>query len=417
MVHAEGVALVSEDAVQQAGNVPSDAELGKVTRMLRPQIGNSHAAADPVRALVPPSGAKGASSHILALTLSHNPGRHLLWFKRRVAQEAPLGRNQKNGSATASAGLAYDDSAWSGSTLNGGEESHLWSALDVSAVSALRRAIMDGAFDRAERLARRNRQLEDMLSLARARYQSFRETVLAACQRLQAPSHKIQSFSRLLREEYSETQHGRTSSPDPSRDADAPHAATSDDTSFYIGRLQRSASTVSARLADLIEYLLLGDDLENPRPVDLTVVLEQVERSTALKLEDIEGSMSYRDLPRVIGNARDLLRMFERLIEHAIETADPSRRLSITVGHDAHDGQDGMARILLSLAHDGTRDHGSGPGYAPSPAVQQATDTESFGREMAVAFVRRIAERHGGGMTVSPGLADDITIEIRLPTC
>jgi signal transduction histidine kinase len=177
------------------------------------------------------------------------------------------------------------------------------------------------------------------------------------------------------------------------------------------------------RSADIIDALLTlsraGRAEYRPEWVDLNMLVQRTAASYQARLEALEGRLVVHPLPTVEADPVALDKVLTGLIDHALDSVDPSRAPRIEIGvreagdsrerPDLHDMQ--PAPLTLYVA-----DNGRGIPAAQLPRVFATFyRTEGGGEGVALALARRIIEKHGGRLWVESTEGNGSTFYMALP--
>jgi light-regulated signal transduction histidine kinase (bacteriophytochrome) len=205
---------------------------------------------------------------------------------------------------------------------------------------------------------------------------------------LSEPLRMISGFVGLLSERYK----GRLDS-----DADEFIAYTVDG----VERMQ-------ALITDLLAYSRVGREVEDV-PVDLDEVMTDAQAALRAPIAERDASIEVDDLPVVIGDRRELTQLFQNLLSNAVKfVRDDTPHVQVS----AHQADD-MWEVSV-------RDNGIGidPGHADRvfKMFQRLHGREEYpGTGIGLAICKKIAERHGGDVTVSPGNGGGSEFRVTLP--
>ena len=117
-----------------------------------------------------------------------------------------------------------------------------------------------------------------------------------------------------------------------------------------------------------------------------------------LAVEGVDG------LPTVEGDAVQLRQILFNLLENAVHAASPAGAVLVR-------GRRGEGQVLLDVED-------SGPGVDPATRrrlFEPLITTKAHGIGLGLALVKRIAERHGGGVEYSERAGGGARFTVRLP--
>lgn len=181
--------------------------------------------------------------------------------------------------------------------------------------------------------------------------------------------------------------------------------------------------TAVMRSADIIDALLTlsraGREAYRAEWVDLNMLVQRIAASYQSRLEALDGRLVVHPLPTVEADPLALEKVLSGLIDHALDSADPSRAPRIEIGvretgdnrerTDLHE----VEAVPLTLY---VADNGRG-----IPAEQLARVFATFyraqgsGEGVALALARRLIEKHGGRLWVESTEGSGSTFYMTLP--
>jgi len=211
------------------------------------------------------------------------------------------------------------------------------------------------------------RQRDEELTRSNAALQEF---AYVASHDLQEPLRMVANYTELLAERY----RGRL---DEKAD-------------LYIHHASDGARRMQRLVTDLLAYSRVGSQGRPLLPVDVTVVLRRVTNSLQRLLEDVEGSVTHEELPRVQADEVQLQQLLQNLIGNALKF----RRSDPPCVHVA------AARENRAW-HFTVQDNGIGMDEKYADRVFQmfqrlhAVGTYD-GSGIGLSIAKRIVERHGG---------------------
>jgi len=242
------------------------------------------------------------------------------------------------------------------------------------------------------------RQLEEELREHAARLKrsnaDLEQFAYAASHDLQEPLRMVSSYLQLLERRYGDDL------PDEARE--------------FMEYAVDGSRRMKALINGLLAYSRVGRKEGEFGPVDLDAVLDDVLDDLERKIEETGASISREDLPRVHGNADQLARVIQNLVENALlHGGDGPPRISVAALPEPEDAE----------AHVVVRDRG--PGIPPEASERifqlfQQLDPHGRGRQgsgMGLALSRKIVERHGGRIWVEsePGEGSAFHFTLSLP--
>ncbi|GEM_PF-1022867 len=233
-------------------------------------------------------------------------------------------------------------------------------------------AVLEREFVHGE-LARSNTELEQF--------------AYVASHDLRAPLRQVSSFMTLLERQYGS-----------GLDAEARE---------YIGFARDGARRMDQLIVDLLDYSRIGRHDRPKGAVDLTAVVADALRNLTAVLG--EAQVTVADLPTVIGDTIELIRLFQNLIGNAAKYRDPSRPLALSVTA-ARDGRWWVIAV---------KDNGIGIAPEHFEAIfrifQRLHGVGQYeGTGIGLASCKKIAEHHGGRIWLqsTPGEGSEFFVSL-----
>ena len=227
-------------------------------------------------------------------------------------------------------------------------------------------------------LGRSNRELQDF--------------AFVASHDLQEPLRKIRTFADLLREE-----HG---------------PALPDEAQHYLDRMHEAASRMSRLISDLLAFSRLSTRARPFTRVALGTVVREALDDLDVTLRETGTSVEVGTLPTIEADEGQLRQVFQNLIGNAIKfrrDGVPARVSVRSVGLDAE------GRVVIEVADNGI---GFDEKYLTrifTPFQRLHTRGEYPGTGIGLAIVRKVIERHGGGVTARSTPGAGTTFVLALP--
>ncbi|RKD95675.1 sensor histidine kinase [Halopiger aswanensis] len=172
------------------------------------------------------------------------------------------------------------------------------------------------------------------------------------------------------------------------------------------------ADRMGEMIDGLLEYARVETRGESFEPVDLNAVVADVREDLQVKLDESDADLTVEDLPRVTGDRSQLRRVFQNLLENALEYSgdDPPR---VHVG--AEPAADGGAGWIVSVRDEGI---GLDPEHADRifdlfERLHAKADHQGTG--IGLALCERIVDRHGGEIWVDSEPGEGTTFYVELP--
>jgi signal transduction histidine kinase len=225
------------------------------------------------------------------------------------------------------------------------------------------------------RLAGANASLESANEDLERSNADLEQFAYVASHDLSSPLRSVSSFSRMLSNRHAGRQ-------DPEADR-------------WAGFIEDGVDRLQRIIDDLLRYSRVNQAALHPEPVDLTEVMEEVERALAPVLEERGASLTCEALPTVLAEPTHVSQVLQNLVVNATTYVAPGVE----------------PRVHVSAASEGTMCRVSvtdnGIGVEPEHVerifkmFQRLHDQrEHPGSGIGLAISKRIVERHGGRMDV-----------------
>ncbi|MFC4438723.1 MULTISPECIES: ATP-binding protein [Natrialbaceae] len=237
-----------------------------------------------------------------------------------------------------------------------------------------------------ENVVRRLETANDELAASNERLEQF---AYAASHDLQEPLRMIRSYLTLIGDRYGD--------------------ALDEDGEEFLAFAVDGAERMREMIDGLLEYSRVdtrGDPFE---PVELDVVLENVQSDLQMQIAEADAAITVETLPRVEGDASQLRQLFQNLLSNAIKySGDEPPRV-----HVAAERRSDEWRISI-------RDEGVGIDPADADRIFEVfqrlhSHEEEPGTGIGLALCRRIVERHGGEIRVDSEPDEGTTFSFTLP--
>lgn len=208
---------------------------------------------------------------------------------------------------------------------------------------------------------------------------------------LQEPLRMVSSFLQLLNRRYSD-----------SLDAQGREFIT-----FAVDGAERMYVLIN----DLLEYSRVGRKGQPLTPTPLSAVLAIAVENLSVAIREAEGSVTIAsDMPTVLGDDRELMRVFQNVIGNAIKYRAPDRAPKVVISCE-EDGQDWVIQVA---------DNGIGIEASHFKRIfmifQRLHGRDAYsGTGIGLAVVKKIVERHGGRVVVSSVAGEGSVFSIYIP--
>lgn len=164
----------------------------------------------------------------------------------------------------------------------------------------------------------------------------------------------------------------------------------------WVERLDAAADRGVALIDDILRYLGVGRVLATREPVDLTTLVEQVV-AEHLGATDRDTDIRVEPLPPVTGDERLLSQLFGNLVGNALKYVPADRRVEVVVDAVV----DAPGCVVVRVADNGdTLDADDRDRIFSMFDRGSSADPAVAGSGVGLAVSRRIAELHGGDVTV-----------------
>jgi len=255
----------------------------------------------------------------------------------------------------------------------------------VGANVALRQEIADRA--RAEEFS------QVLLTELKRSNESLEQFAYVASHDLQEPLRKIQAFGDLLGRKYGK--------------------AFDEQGTAYVERMVSSATRMRTLIDDLLTYSRVSTRLRATEEVNLSQLVDGVLSDLDNQITRTGGTVHVASLPTIQGDPVQMRQLFQNLIGNALKFHHPERPPEVYV--EAEPQTDGEERCRLTV-----RDNGIGFEEVYADRIFQMFQRlhgrgEYEGTGMGLAICRKIAERHGGSITVRSKVNEGTTFIVEMP--
>ena len=232
--------------------------------------------------------------------------------------------------------------------------------------------------------------------------ESLQQFAYIASHDLQEPLRKVQSFGKMLAEQYADQLEG--SGID------------------MLTRMQSSARRMSELIRDLLSYARLTTEKEPPAAVNLTTLVSEALTDLDMRIQETQPTIQIDALPTVQGRAVQLRQLFQNLLGNALKFQPPGQTPMIAVTCQLADPAELPAELpdRRTYWRIDVRDNGIG-------FQQQYTDrifevfqrlhgkSKYAGTGVGLAVCRRVAETHGGAICATSHPNEGATFSVYLP--
>jgi PAS domain S-box-containing protein len=256
---------------------------------------------------------------------------------------------------------------------------------DVTDQYRAQKALEDLNENLERRVAERTAEVE-------TRNRELQEFAFVASHDLQEPLRKVHSFADLLIEEYSDEidENGR----------------------HYFDRMQGAVRRMSLLIKDLLLYSRISTGVRTYEEVQLESVVRDVLYDLQIQLEEASGAVHVGELPSVMGDPVQLRQLFQNLISNAVKFRKRDVPPEITISGYTRD-KGAVHEIMVADNGIGVSDEFAERIFQPFQRLHRKEEYSGTG--IGLAICRRIAERHGGTITVESNDDGGATFVITLP--
>ncbi|MGB0178404.1 MAG: sensor histidine kinase, partial [Owenweeksia sp.] len=217
------------------------------------------------------------------------------------------------------------------------------------------------------------------------------EFVYIASHDLQEPLRTVQSFGQLLEEE---------------------NTGLSQDQTTYLGFIKRSTQRMQNLIEALMKHTRLGLNKEK-EPVDLSVLIKEVQEDLALTIKETDTTIHIEDLPVVMGLPTELRLLFQNLVSNGIKFQPSSHKPQIWIYRERTAEEKEKYTICV-------RDNGIGIKSQYLDKIfamfRRLNSKDAFsGSGIGLAHCRKIADLHDGEIKVTSKPGEGSTFYVTLP--
>jgi len=249
--------------------------------------------------------------------------------------------------------------------------------------------------EQQQQLTRMNREL-------RHSNESLQQFAYIASHDLQEPLRKVQSFSKLLGEQYAGQLAGNGID--------------------MLTRMQSSARRMSDLIRDLLNYARLTTEKKVPVAVDLNNIMGEVLIDLDWRIQETQPTIQVDALPVVPGQAVQLRQLFQNLLGNALKFQPPGQHPMIEVTCQLADSTQLPADLPNQRTYWQIKVRDNGIGFHQHYAdrifgvFQRLHGKNKFaGTGVGLAVCQRVAEIHGGAICAHSKLGEGATFSVFLP--
>ena len=256
----------------------------------------------------------------------------------------------------------------------GGEVRFVESQYEVSRDARGRPDVLTGTVQDITERKKAEEVLEERARELRRSNAELEQFAYVASHDLQEPLRMVSSYTQLLARRYK--------------------GKLDEDADEFINYAVDGAVRMQRLINDLLMYSRVGTRGREMAPTDTGAVFEAARANLKVAIEESGAEVSSAPLPTVMGDAMQLIQLFQNLVGNAIKFRGEGT-LKVHVGAERREGE-----WLFSVSDNGI---GIEPQYAERifKIFQRLhTKTEYEGTGIGLAVCKRIVERHGGRIWV-----------------
>jgi len=239
-------------------------------------------------------------------------------------------------------------------------------------------------------------RLERLVEELQRSNESLARFAAVASHDLQEPLRKIQAFSQLLRQQYTE------SLPLTAQD--------------LMIRMSGAADRMSLLIRDLLTYSRLNGLRPNLQRVDLNVLLREILGDLEITIQDKQARIDITPLPTIPGDPLQLRQLFQNLLSNALKFVRPGVPVSVRIAaHPTRLPATDQPGVAIAIADNGI-------GFKPADASQIFElfrrlhgRTTYQGTGIGLAICRQVVENHGGTIRAEGRPGEGATFTVYLP--
>ncbi len=261
---------------------------------------------------------------------------------------------------------------------------------DVTDKRRAKEALQKAHDDLERRVKERTAELE-------WRNRELREFTSVASHDLQEPLRKIKLFGEFVQQELS------GALTEPGRD--------------YLLRMTRAADRMQELVSALLSYSRVSSKTVPFERIDLKMIAEKVVKDLESALGEAQALVEIGDLPEIDADPVQISQLFQNLLTNAVRYSIKDRTPTVKIsGRRVGTGERGKKAIFEMRVED--KGIGFDMRYLEKiflPFERLHGRSEYEGTGMGLAICRKIAERHGGGITAQSRPGEGATFIVTLP--
>jgi signal transduction histidine kinase len=221
--------------------------------------------------------------------------------------------------------------------------------------------------------------------------EELQEFAFVASHDLQEPLRKIQAFGERLKLKY--------------------EASLGEDGRDFLERMQKAASRMETLIQDLLKYSRVATRTKPFVKINLLEPIKQALSNLERSVEETGGRVFIEELPSIDMDKGQMCQLFQNIIGNALKYHRPGVSPIIKIYPTPCD--EGLCCIAVEDNGIGFDEKHAERIFRPFQRLHGRSSYEGTG--MGLAICRRIAERHGGSITVSSTIGKGSVFTVILP--
>jgi two-component system sensor kinase FixL len=185
----------------------------------------------------------------------------------------------------------------------------------------------------------------------------------------------------------------------------------------YLSRMLNAAGRMQVLINDLLAFSRLNSRQQEMVTVDLNAILKEVLSDMEVTIEKSKSVIEASPLPEIIADATQMRQLFQNLISNAIKFSKEGEAPKIRIWAETVSAKSYLEKPMLAIYFE---DQGIGfdEKYAEKIfAIFQRLEGKNYeGSGIGLSICRKIAQRHGGNITVKSELGKGSTFTVTLAT-
>jgi signal transduction histidine kinase len=221
--------------------------------------------------------------------------------------------------------------------------------------------------------------------------EELQEFAFVASHDLQEPLRKVQAFGERLKLKY--------------------EASLGEDGRDFLERMQKAASRMETLIQDLLKYSRVATRTKPFVRLNLLEPIKQALSNLERSVEETGGRLVIEDLPSIDMDKGQMCQLFQNIIGNALKYHRPEEHPIIKIYPAPCDR--GLCCIAVEDNGIGFDEKHAERIFRPFQRLHGRSSYEGTG--MGLAICRRIAERHGGSITVNSTIGKGSVFTVILP--